>query len=408
MTVEAYLASEDAGPAVLASRRPVLSALAAFLRERRLRSWEDVGDATLGEFLEEYTANLEPAPAKRVRTAVRRLLRFAIATGARSPGSFPVLSVGYGLGARRGSVEGWGQLRPGPPGKAFLDWCHHLRRVQPNTLATYSTTLSQFVALLEDRGRGVWCEVKRSDVMEFIKSLDKRRLSIATVTNRLAAVRGLMGYLATHGFRPNDGVQSLKLGKAPTRRIRVLTQEEAGRLIETPRGEQALSIRDRAILELAYGSGLRAAELCSLTLSDLNLTDRTLLVFGKGAKERIGIFGGKALDALRVYLERGRPALVMGVRRPHSILFVNDRGGPLSRMGLWRIVRTACVRARIEGRVSPHTLRHSFATHLLLAGAGLEVISKLLGHESMATTMLYTHLDTRHLKEAIEEHHPRK
>ena len=178
-----------------------------------------------------------------------------------------------------------------------------------------------------------------------------------------------------------------------------------GRLLEAPRGTEPCDLRDRALLELMYACGLRASEAIGLELSDLDLDELVLRARGKGSKERLVPFGRAAADAVRRYLERGRPALVQA--RPESHLFVNFRGGALSRQGLYKIVRRHATTAGLQDRMSPHTLRHTFATHLLAGGCDLRSVQEMLGHADVATTQLYTHLSSERLKDVYFRAHPR-
>jgi integrase/recombinase XerD len=187
-----------------------------------------------------------------------------------------------------------------------------------------------------------------------------------------------------------------------------LTLDEITRIIAQPEGEGALALRDRALLELGYASGLRVSELCGLTRSHVDLQEGAVTVIGKGDKQRIVPFGRAAASALTEYLERGRPQIAQRARAPrHDQVFLNAQGGPLGRMGFWKILRGHARRAGIERRVHPHALRHTFATHLLEGGADLRVVQELLGHASVTTTVIYTHLDRAYLREVHRTFHPR-
>jgi integrase/recombinase XerD len=185
----------------------------------------------------------------------------------------------------------------------------------------------------------------------------------------------------------------------------VLSRAEVARLLEQPRGTEPAALRDRALLELMYACGLRASESIGLEMGDLDLDDKVLRARGKGSKERIVPIGQSAVEALRRYLERGRPALVR--RKPESHLFVNFRGGPLTRQGLYKVVRRHAETAGLADRMSPHTLRHTFATHLLAGGCDLRSVQEMLGHADVATTQLYTHLSSQRLKDVYFKAHPR-
>ena len=185
----------------------------------------------------------------------------------------------------------------------------------------------------------------------------------------------------------------------------MLSRDEVARLLEQPKGTSPAALRDRALLETMYACGLRASEAIGLELSELDLEGGILRARGKGSKERIVPVGGKAIDALHAYLERGRPKLV-GVRLERRV-FLNLRGGGLSRQGLYKIVRRHARAAGLEKRMSPHTLRHTFATHLLTGGCDLRSLQEMLGHADIGTTQIYTHLTTERLRDVYFEAHPR-
>ena len=185
----------------------------------------------------------------------------------------------------------------------------------------------------------------------------------------------------------------------------MLTRGEIDKLLSTPRGTDPAALRDRALLELMYACGLRASEAIGLELMDVDTDEGVLRARGKGSKERVIPIGQAAIGALRPYLERGRPALVKGSAEPH--LFVNFRGGSLTRQGLYKIVRRHAITAGLADRMSPHTLRHTFATHLLAGGCDLRSVQEMLGHADVSTTQLYTHLSSERLKDVYFKAHPR-
>jgi integrase/recombinase XerD len=225
------------------------------------------------------------------------------------------------------------------------------------------------------------------------------------VARRRAALRGFHGHRGRTGERVIDPTAHL----APPRRERKLPHalevEDIERLLAQPGGDAPRALRDRAMFELAYGSGLRVSELVGVSRDRLDLRGQSVSVAGKGGKERAVPFGRSARRALADWLERGRPALAPRAR--HDLLFVNARGGPLSRMGFWKILRHHARAAGISSRVHPHALRHSCAPHLLKGGADLRVVQELLGHASITTTAIYTHLDRAYLREVHRSFHPR-
>jgi integrase/recombinase XerD len=228
---------------------------------------------------------------------------------------------------------------------------------------------------------------------------------VASLARKLSALRMLARFLVREKIREDD-FTALLAGPKPARKIPVtLSEDEMARLVTAPSGGDPRAWRDRALLELFYSSGLRVSELAALTLQQIDLRAGFVRVFGKGAKERVVPVGGRACAALDTYLASGRPYLV----RPHtgSAIFLNHRGRPISRVSLWKIVKTHAQRAGIPRHVKPHALRHSFATHLLTGGADLRAIQEMLGHASISTTQIYTSVEPRRLLDQHAKYHPR-
>lgn len=291
------------------------------------------------------------------------------------------------------------------PLEAHLDELRTGRRLSPHTLDAYARDLADYAGFAHRHGVARWDEAGEVLVDAYFAWLLRRGLAAGTVARRRSALRGFHASLARHGVRPDD---PLSLRPAPRRERRLphaLALEDIERLIAQPEGDGALALRDRAMLELAYASGLRVSELCGLERRRVDLAGRLLTVAGKGGKERVVPFGRAAARALREYLDRGRPQLAPRAR--HDAVFVNARGGRLGRMGFWKILRGHARAAGISARVHPHALRHSFATHLLQGGADLRVVQELLGHASVTTTAIYTHLDRGYLREVHRTFHPR-
>jgi len=227
----------------------------------------------------------------------------------------------------------------------------------------------------------------------------------ATLQRKAACLRSFYRHLRREQIMDRDPTADLRAPRKLQRLPQVLSRDEVARLLAAPRGTEPPVLRDRALLELMYACGLRASEATGLHVGDLDLNEQVLRARGKGSKERLVPVGREALSAVRVYLERGRPQLV-GVRdEPH--LFVNQRGGGLSRQGLYKIVQRYAGECGLEDRMSPHTLRHTFATHLLAGGCDLRVLQEMLGHADIATTQIYTHLSNGRLKDQYFEAHPR-
>lgn len=292
-----------------------------------------------------------------------------------------------------------------PAVEAWLDEVQRGRRLSPRTVDAYAQDLTDYVGFAERYQLAQWGEATMTFVDGYFASLSRRGLASATVTRRRSTLRGFHAFLARTGVRTDDPLALLPAPRRERKLPHALTLEEVETLLAQPQGESALSLRDRAMFELAYASGLRVSELVELERSQMDLSGRAVSVIGKGDKQRVVPFGRTAEAALRAWLERGRPQLVRQAR--HDRVFVNYRGAALSRMGYWKILRARARAAGLSTRVYPHALRHSFATHLLHGGADLRVVQELLGHASVTTTAIYTHLDRGYLREVHRQFHPR-
>jgi integrase/recombinase XerD len=248
-------------------------------------------------------------------------------------------------------------------------------------------------------------KLTRPLLRDFVFLLKDLGLSAASIRRSVSAIRTYFGFLVAEGRvsdDPSDRLQSPRRGRVLPA---VLSVSEAEALLGAPKVDQPLAWRDRALLELAYGAGLRVSELCNLALTDLLLPENLVRVFGKGSKERLVPLGRNAIGAVSVYLHTMRPELDRG--RSRGRVFLNARGEPLSRVGAWGIVKRAAERAGITKTVTPHTLRHSFATHLLEGGADLRAVQEMLGHADLSTTQIYTHVDREYLRSVHKQFHPR-
>ena len=294
-----------------------------------------------------------------------------------------------------------------------LDFLAHLefeRGLSRNTLAAYRTDLLQFGRFLSERGRDA-TSAEPSDLSDFLADLaqgdgnGRPPCSTATVHRKAACLRSFYRHLRREEAVEDDPAARLETPRRGKKLPEVLSYAEVQRLLAQPRGDDPVTLRDRALLELMYASGLRASETIALEASDVDLEHGIVRARGKGSKERLVPVGAKAVAAVRVYLRAGRPKLV---RAPEERkLFLNFRGGPLTRQGLYKIVLRHAESAGLGGRMSPHTLRHSFATHLLAGGCDLRSVQEMLGHADLSTTQLYTHLSGEELKEAYFKAHPR-
>ncbi len=290
----------------------------------------------------------------------------------------------------------------------FLAYLELERGLSRNTLAAYRSDLLQFGEFLRRRDIGP-LQARHGDLAAFLAELSAggpaAPVSAATLRRKTACLRSFYRHLRREGAITHDPTAELRGPRRTQRLPSALTRGEVMRLLGEPRGSKPLALRDRALLELMYACGLRASEVTDMELGDIDLEEGLLRTRGKGAKERIVPIGSSAVAAMRAYLQRGRPVLV-GVQ-VQSKLLVNRRGGGLTRQGLYKIVQGHARRAGLDEKMSPHTLRHTFATHLLAGGCDLRSLQEMLGHADLATTQVYTHLSAERLKDVYFESHPR-
>lgn len=287
----------------------------------------------------------------------------------------------------------------------FLNFLDLERGLSPRTQSGYASDLDQCAAYVAKLGATGWRTVSAELVGRWIHSLSAADYTATSLARKLTALRGLAHHLQREKLREDDFTALLSSPKYSRRIPGTLTADEVARLLAAPTGGDAQALRDRALLELFYSSGLRVSELAALTIQQLNLEQGFLRVFGKGSKERVVPIGRKACEAIAVWLESGRPHFVKS--RTGSQLFLSARGGALSRVTLWLIVKKYAQRAGITKPVKPHLLRHSFATHLLDGGADLRAIQEMLGHANIATTQIYTAVESRRLIDQHAKFHPR-
>jgi integrase/recombinase XerD len=282
----------------------------------------------------------------------------------------------------------------------FLSSLQLERGASPHTIEAYRRDLVDLGDFMEHADPDT---VDVSVLDEYAVALRDRGLSPATVRRRLAAVRAFLKHRAREGGRPDAG-RGVPLPRLGRRLPEPLTPNEAEAIVTqpdaTPRG-----LRDRAMLELLYGAGLRVSELVSLRVSDVDLDDALVRCMGKGAKQRVVPTGRRAIDAIRIYMQRGRPYL--GRMQRGDVLFLNHRGQGITRQAVFQLVRDHARDAGIDKIVTPHTLRHSFATHLIEGGCDLRSVQEMLGHATIETTQVYTHVSAEHVREAYQKAHPR-
>lgn len=276
------------------------------------------------------------------------------------------------------------------------------RGLADNTLSAYRSDLLQFSAWAASRSRSL-LEIGSADLSDFMA--EQIGTPVRTVARRLSAIRRFYRYQVQRGVLEHDPSARLESPRLARRLPGVLSETQVDELLSAPDVSTALGMRDRAMLELLYASGLRVSELVGLTLNRINLAQSTVRVTGKGAKERLVPFGEEAADWLERYLAHGRPEILAG--RESEALFPSRRAKAISRQAFWQAIKRYTLRAGIERDVSPHTLRHAFATHLLNHGADLRVLQMLLGHRDLSTTQIYTHVARERLKQIHAEHHPR-
>ena len=274
-----------------------------------------------------------------------------------------------------------------------------------NTVESYGRDLRSLAAFLAARGVARPRNATRKQLRDFVFELKELGLSAASIRRHVSAVRTYYRFLAGEGELTDDPSDRLETPRRGRKLPDTLSAAECQRLVESPGHDEPLGWRDRALLELAYGAGMRVSELCQLTLADLWMDDQVVRVFGKGSKERLVPIGRQVIGAVSIYLHELRPKLDRG--KTKNRLLLNIRGQPLSRVGAWGIVKKGAVRAGITKRVTPHTLRHSFATHLLEGGADLRAVQEMLGHADLATTQIYTHVDREYLRSVHRQFHPR-
>jgi integrase/recombinase XerD len=292
----------------------------------------------------------------------------------------------------------------------FLAYLEFERGLSRNTLEAYRSDLLQFGRFLEARDVTA-VSATAADVSAFLSDLadgdgnGRAAASPATVHRKAACLRSFYRHLRREGVRDSDPTTSISGPRRGQRMPKVLNRDEVSRLLAQPKGSEPTALRDRALLELMYACGLRASEAISLDMRDLDLDAGVLRARGKGPKERVVPVGRAALEAVRIYIERGRPGLLRG--RLEAKLFVNFRGEPLTRQGLYKIVRRHASTADLTDRMSPHTLRHTFASHLLAGGCDLRSVQEMLGHADVATTQVYTEGAGQRLKAVYSKAHPR-
>ncbi len=289
--------------------------------------------------------------------------------------------------------------------EAFLVYAVAEEGLAPRSVEAYFRDLREFTSFVTGRGATTPADVTHATVTVYLLALRRRGLAPATIKRRAAAIRAFFQFLLREELIDHDPTLDLAAPHLPRRLPRVLTVEDVERLLAMPDTKRPEGSRDRAMLEVMYGSGLRVSEVVGLDLGDADLRAELIRTVGKGNKERLVPMGSQAVSALRTYLRQGRP--VLAKRRSSQALFLNRRGLRLTRQGCWKLIRQYARRAGIKKALTPHVLRHSFATHLLERGADLRAVQEMLGHASISTTQVYTHVTRDRLREVYSRSHPR-
>jgi integrase/recombinase XerD len=286
---------------------------------------------------------------------------------------------------------------------AFLNFCRIEKGLAPNSLEAYQADLRKFVQFADRRSGGAIPDVEAMRL--YIDSLYRAGLRSRSTARHLSTLRSFYAYLVREGRLASDPTEHLGSPRQWQTIPKFLNLEEIERLSQSPDPHRTIGARDHAMIELLYATGLRVSELCGLAMADLNLDMGVLRATGKGRKQRMIPVGKAALAAVMAYLETGRPAILKG--RPSRYLFVTARGGPMTRQAFWKLLRGHGRKAGVFHQLTPHTIRHSFATHMLEGGADLRSVQTMLGHADISTTQIYTHVMRSRLRKTVDEHHPR-
>ena len=284
----------------------------------------------------------------------------------------------------------------------FISHLRVERGLSDNTIQSYSRDLIRFIRFCHKKTSPL--VVSRDDIMEYISSLHGH-LSARSIARSISALRMFYKFLVTEGKIQDNPVRLIESMKLPAGLPDILSRDEVDLLLSQPDTTNDLGLRDKAMLELLYATGLRVSELINLRLNNINLEVGFIRTFGKGSKERIVPMGDKAIKALKSYISNVRNRLIKG--KSGSILFMNSRGRPLTRQGFWKIIKKYGTMAGIAKKITPHRLRHSFASHLLEGGADLRSLQMMLGHADISTTQIYTHVSRERLKDIHKKFHPR-
>lgn len=286
----------------------------------------------------------------------------------------------------------------------FITYLHNVKKKSENTVLSYNRDLTKFIKYLRTNKITSLDKVEEKDLEKYIKELNDNGFKSATVSRNIASLKAFFHYLNNEGVLSNDPTKSLKSPKIEKKIPEILTTDEVFALLEQPSGDSPKEVRDKAMLELLYATGIRVSELINLEVSDVNLKTSSILC-RDGSKSRTIPYGKKAKDALTRYLEGAREAIVDN--KESTILFANCSGQKMSRQGFWKLIKHYAKKAGIESDITPHTLRHSFAAHLVENGADLRSVQEMLGHSDISTTQIYANMSHSHIREVYNRTHPR-
>lgn len=290
--------------------------------------------------------------------------------------------------------------------RSYIHYLELEKDASPNTIVSYKIDIERYLEFLDIQGISVIEKVQEKHVIKYLSMLREFDLSPRTITRNLSSIKMFHKFLVGESIMKHNPAENIEPPKLPRELPDVLNQDEIETILSQPNIIEHLGIRDKAILETLYATGMRVTELITLKQSSVFREEEIVRVFGKGSKERLIPIGRSALDWIEKYLKEVRVKLAVE-GRGQDILFLNARGKPLSRMAIWNIVKTYTQKAGIKKDVHPHTFRHSFATHLLEGGADLRSVQEMLGHVDISTTQIYTHIDREYLKEVHKTFHPR-
>ena len=393
-----------------------------FLKERGRRAWGEVTGADLESYWAALASgHLAPEELARHFSALRQFHRFLAGEGGLSfvpeetitwapppaPPTGPEPTPRLTDSEVAALLSGLAEAGPEALDDALEQFYHHLggeRGLAPLTLEAYGRDLQEFRRFVEDRGHNSWAGVSLKDFQDYLGYLEAKGLGARSRGRHLSALRQFYRFLQREGEIGANPVELLTAARLPQKLPQVLGEKEVAALLAAPDPARPLGQRDAALLELLYATGLRVSELVGLKLKQVNLSRGVVRALGKGNKERLVPMVSRAVEKLKVYLAQGRPVLLKGRESP--FVFINRLGKPLSRQGFWKILKAYARKAGVR-TLSPHTLRHSFATHLLQRGVNLHALQLLLGHANLATTQIYTHLDAARLAEVHQKAHPR-